>query len=74
MAVAFKPGQVLELAATLEQLVAAGLVRRADANLLAGSPRSREQALKHPLAYIAGQQLANAARPGRLSRPTRPMW
>ena len=66
MAVAFKPGQVLELAAALEQLVAAGLVRRADANLLAGSPRSREQALKHPLAYIAGQQLTNAARPGRL--------
>jgi len=66
MAVAFKPGQVLELAVALEQLVAAGLVRRADANLLAGSPRSREQALKHPLAYIAGQQFANAARPGRL--------
>ncbi len=66
MAVAFKPGQVLELAAALEQLVAAGLVRRADANLLAGTPRSREQALKHPLAYIAGQQLANAAQPGRL--------
>ena len=66
MAVAFKPGEALELAGVLEQLVAAGLVGRADANLLAGTPRSREQALKHPLAYIAGRQLGNAERPGRL--------
>ena len=66
MTVAFKPEQPLEFVALLEQLVGAGLVGRADANQLAGTPRSREQTLKHPLVYIASRQLANAAQPNRL--------
>ena len=66
MTAAFEPGQVLALAPLLENLVAGGLIGRADANLLAGTPRSREQALRHPLTYVAGQRFANAAQPGRL--------
>ena len=66
MAVAIAPEQVLDLALALKHLVDAGLVARGDANLLAGGNRTREQSLQHPLVYIAGQQIGNAARPGRV--------
>ncbi|MFZ5655105.1 MAG: GspE/PulE family protein [Pseudomonadota bacterium] len=66
MTAAFKPEQPLDLRAALDGLVAGGLLRREDANQAAGAHRSREQALRHPLIQIAGQQLENAARPGRL--------
>ncbi len=66
MAVAIAPEQVLDLTLALEHLVAAGLVARGDANRLAGDSRTREQSLQHPLTYIAGQQIGNAARPGRV--------
>jgi general secretion pathway protein E len=66
MAVAIAPEQALDLALALEHLVDAGLVARGDANQLAGSNRTREQSLQHPLVYIAGQQIGNAARPGRM--------
>ncbi|MBK8133820.1 MAG: type II/IV secretion system protein [Gammaproteobacteria bacterium] len=66
MAVAIAPEQVLDLALALEHLVDAGLVARADANLLAGGNRTREQSLQHPLIYVAAQQVGNAARPGRV--------
>src|SRR5690606_34694085 len=66
MTAAFKADQPLDLATALERLTADGLLHRQDANQVAGSHRSREQALRHPLVYIAGQQLENAARPGRL--------
>ncbi|MGB5098408.1 MAG: GspE/PulE family protein [Porticoccaceae bacterium] len=66
MAVAIAPEQVLDLALALKHLVDAGLVARGDANQLAGGNRTREQSLQHPLVYIAGQQIGNAARPGRV--------
>jgi general secretion pathway protein E len=66
MAVAIAPEQVLDLALALKHLVDAGLVARGDANQLAGANRTREQSLQHPLVYIAGQQIGNAARPGRM--------
>ena len=66
MAVAIAPEQVLDLALALKHLVDAGLVARGDANQLAGGNRTREQSLQHPLVYIAGQQIGNAARPGRM--------
>ena len=62
MAVANAPDQVLDLPRILDQLVDAGLMARGDANLLVGGNRTRE----HPLACIAGRQIANAARPGRV--------
>ncbi len=66
MTAAFKADQPLDLAAALERLTADGLLHRQDANQVAGSHRSREQALRHPLIYIASQQLESAARPGRV--------
>ena len=66
MAVAIAPGQALDLALVLEHLMDAGLIARSDANVLTGANRTREQSLQHPLVYIAGQQIGNAARPGRM--------
>ncbi|MGD9984431.1 MAG: GspE/PulE family protein [Porticoccaceae bacterium] len=66
MAVAIAPEQVLDLPLALKHLADAGLVARGDANQLAGGNRTREQSLQHPLVYIAGQQIGNAARPGRV--------
>ena len=66
MAAAFQPDHPLDLTTVLERLVADGLLDRQEANQVAGSHRSRDQSLQHPLIYIAGQQLENAAQPGRL--------
>ncbi|GLS25770.1 GspE/PulE family protein [Marinibactrum halimedae] len=57
--------RILELRTCLDELVKDGLLGRGDANLLAGSPRSRDQALMHPLAFIASQSLDNPSTPGR---------
>ncbi len=55
----------IELRGCLDDLVADGRLDRGDANILAGTPRSREQALMHPLAFIASQGLDDVAHPGR---------
>jgi len=55
----------IELRTCLDDLVAAGRLDQGDANVLAGSPRTREQALMHPLAFIASQGLDDQANPGR---------
>ena len=55
----------LDLSNILKDLVADGLLIREDANLMSGSQRSREQALLHPLAYIAGQRPQNASEPSK---------
>ncbi len=55
----------LELATVLRELVDDGLLTQEAANSIAGSYRSRDQALLHPLTYIAGQRPENAARPGK---------
>lgn len=59
------PERQLDLGNVLNDLVADGLLSRSDANMLAGAQRSREQALLHPLAYIAGQRPDNPLEPGK---------
>ena len=49
----------LELRAVLGDLESDGLLHREMVHLIAGSTRSREQALQHPLVYIASQQPDN---------------
>lgn len=65
VATAEMPERQLDLSNALNDLVADGLLSRSDANMLAGIQRSREQALLHPLAYIAGQHLDNPSEPGK---------
>ncbi len=60
------PERMLDLRNTLDDLVADGLMDRRDANFLAGSPRSRENALLHPLTFIARSNLQDQLRPGKL--------
>ena len=60
------PERLLDLRNTLDDLVADGLMERRDANFLAGSPRSRENALLHPLTFIASSNLQDQLRPGKL--------
>ncbi len=60
------PERLLDLRNTLDDLVADGLLDRRDANFLAGTPRSRENALLHPLTYIAKMNLQDQQRPGKL--------
>ncbi|HSC74852.1 MAG TPA: ATPase, T2SS/T4P/T4SS family [Pseudomonadales bacterium] len=60
------PERLLDLRNTLDELVADGLLDKRDANFLAGSPRSRENALLHPLAFIAKSNLQDQLRPGKL--------
>ena len=68
-------GQVLDLAAVLNDLVADGHLTRGAANLIGGQSRTREQSLMHPLAYIASQQAENARQPGRtLDGATLAQW
>lgn len=59
------PDRVLDLRALLNDLVNDGLLSQDDANLLAGTARTREQAALHPLVYIASQQLVDRQRPGK---------
>lgn len=65
-AIARPPERLLELRNTLDDLVTDGLMDRRDANYLAGTPRSRENALLHPLSFIAKQNLQDQQRPGKL--------
>ncbi len=60
------PERLLEMRNTLDELVADGLMDKRDANYLAGTPRSRENALLHPLSFIAKQNLQDQQRPGKL--------
>lgn len=65
----------IELRTCLDDLVADGRLDQGDANVLAGSPRTREQALMHPLAFIASQDLEDQANPGRkLSDDSLAQW
>ena len=47
----------LELRTLLAELESDGLLQKESVNLVAGSTRSRDEALQHPLIYIANQQL-----------------
>jgi general secretion pathway protein E len=56
---------VLDLRRLITTLVSDGRVKQEDANMLLGAIRNREQALMHPLAYIASQNLEDLKRPGK---------
>lgn len=56
--------RILDLRNCLDDLVKEGRIDRGDANVLSGTPRTREQALMHPLAFIASQNLDDPSRPG----------
>jgi general secretion pathway protein E len=60
------PERHLDLRNCLNDLASDGLIDKRDANLLAGTPRSRENALLHPLTFIAKQNLQDQLRPGKL--------
>ncbi len=56
----------LDLRRLVDDLVADGRLAQEDANTLLGAARTREQAMMHPLAYIASQSLEDRARPGKV--------
>lgn len=57
--------RVLDLRGLIHDLVADGYLKQFDANILLGASRTREQAIMHPLAYIATQNLEDLKRPGK---------
>ncbi|MES2674300.1 MAG: GspE/PulE family protein [Pseudomonadota bacterium] len=58
--------RVLDLRSLITDLVADGRLEQADANMLLGSSRTREQAMLHPLSYIATQNFDDKSRPGKI--------
>ena len=58
--------RVLDLRSLITDLVNDRLLQQADANQLLGSSRSREQAMMHPLTYIASQNFEDLSRPGKI--------
>ncbi len=55
----------LDLRRLVDDLVSDGRLGQEDANSLLGAARTREQAMMHPLAYIASLGLEDRARPGK---------
>ena len=65
----------LDLRGIVDDLVAAGHMSRVDANVLLGASRTREQAIMHPLSYIATQAIEDQQRPGKtLDAETLTAW
>ena len=60
------PEHYLDLRNCLNDLAHDGVMDQRDANLLSGTPRSRENALLHPLTFIARQNLQDLQNPGKL--------
>ncbi len=58
--------RVLDLRSLITDLVADGKLEQTDANMLLGSSRTREQAMMHPLTYIASQNFDDLSRPGKI--------
>jgi len=58
--------RVLDLRGLISDLVADGRMSQADANVLLGASRTREQAIMHPLAYIATQNVEDSKNPGKI--------
>lgn len=58
--------RVLDLRGLISDLVADGRMSQSDANVLLGASRTREQAIMHPLAYIATQNIEDAKTPGKI--------
>lgn len=57
--------RLLDLRNILDDLVDDNRIQAGEANMVAGSHRTREQATQHPLIYIASLALDDAANPGR---------
>lgn len=57
---------VLDLRGVLMDLVADGHLTQEDANVLLGASRTRDQAIMHPMIYIASQNLDDRKRPGKI--------
>ena len=67
-------GRSLDLGSTLKHLVSDGLLMRADANDLAANRRNRQEALLHPLQYIASKQHSHAGNQRSLSIDVLTQW
>lgn len=57
--------RVLDLRGVLMDLSADGRIKHEDVNILLGANRTREQAIMHPISYIATQNLEDLKRPGK---------
>jgi len=55
----------LDLRGLVDDLVADGLMKQQDANMLLGASRTREQAIMHPLSYVASQAVEDERCPGK---------
>jgi general secretion pathway protein E len=62
----FSAGQPLDNGELLDALAADGLVSHADAKRLRFSPRTRTEGMRHPLEFIAAQNLPDPRHPGRV--------
>ncbi len=58
--------RVLDLRGLLLDLIADGRLFQEDANVLLGASRTREQAIMHPIAYLASQNLDDRKRSGKI--------
>lgn len=58
--------RVLDLRGVLMDLLADGRVKQEEINVLLGAVRTRDQAIMHPLIYIATQNLEDLKRPGKV--------
>ncbi|MCV6626319.1 MAG: GspE/PulE family protein, partial [Cellvibrionaceae bacterium] len=58
--------RMLSLRSVLDDLRRDGRLSAADANVLIGSSRSKDEAAMHPLTYIASQRLADQANEGQI--------
>lgn len=59
-------GRSVDLRNLLDDLVADQRIAQTDANFIAGQSRTREQAVMHPLSYIASQRLDDTSQAGRV--------
>ena len=67
-------GRALDLGSALKALVSDGLLNQEDANNMAADHRSREEALLHPLQYIANKQICHAQTKNPLTLDTLTQW
>ena len=67
-------GRSLDLGSTLKYLVSDGLLMQEDANRLAAERRNRQDALSHPLQYIASKQCSHAGNQDSLNIDVLTQW
>jgi general secretion pathway protein E len=67
-------GRSLDLGSTLKYLVSDGLLMQSDANGLAADRRNRQEALLHPLQYIASKQCSHAGNQRPLNIDALTQW